>query len=415
MRISSYAFSSCAAAAMLVGCGGSQPPIGAPGAMPQSNAIARPVSSAYRVLHRFYGHRIGGYDTAAPLIDVKGTLYGTNARGGLYGYGTVFSISTRGVKKTLYDFRGGSDGGNPKARLLNVNGTLYGTTEFGGTFCEQSNQRCGTVFSITTSGQEKVIYDFKGGSDGQAPIAGLIDVNGLLYGTTLEGGNSYGQGTVYSVSKSGTENVIHRFGGGGGWGPVRVDLIEVDGTLYGTTEQGGASGFGVVFGITPKGHYKMLYTFTGGSDGGHPDAGLIDVDGTLYGTTTYGGGLGCRTKNFPDCGTVFAVTTKGNEHVLYTFTNASGGAWDPEGGLTELSGTLYGTTMYGGAAQCGTRTGYGCGTIYSVSASGAEQVFHSFAGGGTDGANPVATLLNVKGMLYGTTERAPGTVFALTP
>ena len=31
-----YALSICAAAAMLAGCGGSQPPIGAPGAMPQS-------------------------------------------------------------------------------------------------------------------------------------------------------------------------------------------------------------------------------------------------------------------------------------------------------------------------------------------------------------------------------------------
>ncbi|MGA9017366.1 MAG: hypothetical protein WB438_00305 [Candidatus Cybelea sp.] len=35
-----YALSSCVAAAMLAGCGGSQPPIGAPGAMPQTSVIA---------------------------------------------------------------------------------------------------------------------------------------------------------------------------------------------------------------------------------------------------------------------------------------------------------------------------------------------------------------------------------------
>jgi hypothetical protein len=35
-----YALSSCVAAAMLAGCGGSQPPIGAPGAMPQTSGIA---------------------------------------------------------------------------------------------------------------------------------------------------------------------------------------------------------------------------------------------------------------------------------------------------------------------------------------------------------------------------------------
>jgi hypothetical protein len=37
---SRYALSSCVAAAFLAGCNGSQPPIGAPGAMPQSRAIA---------------------------------------------------------------------------------------------------------------------------------------------------------------------------------------------------------------------------------------------------------------------------------------------------------------------------------------------------------------------------------------
>jgi len=35
-----YALSSCVVAAMLAGCGGSQPPIAAPGAMPQSRAVA---------------------------------------------------------------------------------------------------------------------------------------------------------------------------------------------------------------------------------------------------------------------------------------------------------------------------------------------------------------------------------------
>ena len=37
---SRFALSGCIAAALLAGCGGSQPPIGAPGAMPQTSAIA---------------------------------------------------------------------------------------------------------------------------------------------------------------------------------------------------------------------------------------------------------------------------------------------------------------------------------------------------------------------------------------
>jgi hypothetical protein len=35
-----YALGSCAAVAMLAGCGGSQPPMGASGAMPQAPALA---------------------------------------------------------------------------------------------------------------------------------------------------------------------------------------------------------------------------------------------------------------------------------------------------------------------------------------------------------------------------------------
>jgi hypothetical protein len=46
--------------------------------------------------------------------------------------------------------------------------------------------------------------------------------------------------------------------------------------------------------------------------------------------------------------------------------------------------------------------------------SGAEQVLHSFTGN-NKGADPEGRLLNVTGTLYGTTERFPGTVFALTP
>ena len=38
------------------------------------------------------------------------------------------------------------------------------------------------------SGSESVLYSFKGTPDGSSPYAGLIDVNGTLYGTTYHGG-----------------------------------------------------------------------------------------------------------------------------------------------------------------------------------------------------------------------------------
>jgi hypothetical protein len=43
----------------------------------------------------------------------------------------------------------------------------------------------------------------------------------------------------------------------------------------------------------------------GGQDGAGPQSGLIDVKGTLYGTTYAGGGNGCSGEG---CGTVYSIT-----------------------------------------------------------------------------------------------------------
>jgi uncharacterized repeat protein (TIGR03803 family) len=47
--------------------------------------------------------------------------------------------------------------------------------------------------------QEAVVYSFASGKDGAAPEASLIDVEGTLYGTTY-GGGGYDEGTVFSVN-----------------------------------------------------------------------------------------------------------------------------------------------------------------------------------------------------------------------
>ncbi|MGA8325772.1 MAG: hypothetical protein WB757_06785 [Candidatus Cybelea sp.] len=57
----------------------------------------------------------------------------------------------------------------------------------------------------------------------------------------------------------------------------------------------GKRGDGTVFSVTPSGIEAVLYSFSGGSDGKNPESGLIDVNGTLYGTTPYGGGSGPKT------------------------------------------------------------------------------------------------------------------------
>jgi hypothetical protein len=62
-----------------------------------------------------------------------------------------------------------------------------------------------------------------------------------------------------------------------------------------------------VFNVTPKGVESVLHSFAGGSDGASPSGDLINVSGTLYGTTNKGGGTGCGGPGF-GCGTVFKVT-----------------------------------------------------------------------------------------------------------
>ncbi len=406
-ELNRFALSVSVTAVSLAGCGGSQVPIAVPGSMPQTPATVRDAAAhrirpawSYKVLHNFGLGFFGlpdGISPQAGLIDVKGLLYGTTSGGGSYNSGTVFAIGTGGgLEDELHSFGSTSDGDVPEAGLLDVNGTLYGTTTFG-----PESYGEGTVFSITTGGAERVLYSF-GGSHGELPAADLIDVNGTLYSTTEYGGK-YGEGTVFSITTSGTEQVLYSFGSNSSDGEQpQADLIDVNGTLYGTTTIGGTYAKGTVFSITTRGTEQVLHSFGKGSDGEFPYAGLIDVNGTLYGTTVNGGRR--------DDGTLFSISTAGKEQVLHSFpSDSSDGEW-PQGDLIDVNGALCGTTQYGGT--------YGDGTVFSITTGGTEQVLHNF-GSGSDGTRPQAGLLDANGTLYGTTVFGgtynEGTVYALSP
>jgi uncharacterized repeat protein (TIGR03803 family) len=357
----------------------------------------------------------GGSDGALPqtnLVDVGGTLYGETLRGGTStacngGCGTLFSVTTSGVEKIVYAFQGGSDGGNPTNGLIGVRGNLFGTTTAGGT------SNIGAVFRINpATGRKTIVHSFNGGSDGAYPDGGLIDRGGRLYGVTGEGGGpstvcSAGCGTVFSVTPAGAEAVVYAFqcctyGYGPGYG-----LANVNGTFYGFTAGGGYFFNGTIFSLTPAGVVNVLYSFLVQGDGPYyPAASFINVDGTLYGTSS--GGSPYKV------GSVFSVTPSGTVTLLYSFKEGTGDGFYPQAGLIEVNGKLYGTTSSGGAFG-GT---FGYGTIFSVTTAGAEKVVYSFRGG-SDGAYPEAGLINVGGTLYGTTtgggSPGSGTVFAWTP
>ncbi|MBV9332604.1 MAG: hypothetical protein JO146_01220 [Candidatus Eremiobacteraeota bacterium] len=407
--LSRYALSMGAAAALLAACSAARSPV-----TPLIPGVEQRVdsSASEKVLHRFpHGTR---YPDAG-LVDINGTLYGTTHGAGT-DHGTVYTISLNGVVKTLFRFNG-ADGSNPSANVIDVNGTLYGTTSNGGA------SNLGVVYSLTAKGVEKVLHSFAGGRDGANPAGGLTNVNGTLYGTTLIGGSNYcylgeGCGTVYSVTTTGAERVLHRFetyyGSQDGASPDGT-LLDVNGVLYGTTIWGG-NAWGTVFSITTKGKEKVLYRFKGRPDGFGPGAGVIAVNGTLYGTTQGGGNGGspCQFGFVGSCGTIFSVSTTGTEHVIYRFQGGLDGEW-PASPLLDSKGTLYGTTS---------GDGVDCGIVYKTSPSGTEQPLYGFKGG-SDGCSPGGGLVDVSATLYGTTvvggegkgcnSNGCGTVFALTP
>jgi uncharacterized repeat protein (TIGR03803 family) len=389
-----------------------------------------------KILYSFCGERncLDGAYPGDSVIDVNGMLYGTTSGGGRgvacnsQGCGTAFSLDPNtGAEKVLYSFCRQlfcPDGTYPLAALIDVKGTLYGTTFQGGsTSCNGSG--CGTLFSLNPStGAESVLHAFGSGTDGVGPFATLIHVQGMLYGTTQGGGTS-GMGTAFALDpKTGAEKVLYSFcrrwpDCSDGFNPSR--LIDLNGTLYGTTSQGGAYkcgngvGCGTVFSLDPKtGAETVLHSFGNGKDGWYPGAGVIAINGMLYGTTSGGGVAGCGGFG---CGTVFSIDPgTGVEKVLYSFCsqqNCTDGA-DPVTTLIDVKGKLYGTADSGGNTGCG---GSGCGTVFSIDpGTGTEKVVYSFLGG-TDGANPQASLIDSNGTLYGTTGAGGngyGTVFLLT-
>lgn len=329
---------------------------------------------------------------------------------------TLSGIPARSATEAVvYSFKGPPDAGQSQAALINVNGTLYGTSNSGGDPADD-----GTVFSLQLSGNAKVLHKFGSGNDGVGPDAALLNVKGTLYGTTVQGGNyscsANGCGIVFSITPTGIEKILHSFGGIDGSMPFSGLIVGPGGFLYGTTLGGGSGGLGTVFMISTAGKYRVIHSFAGGSDGEHPAAALIDVNGTLYGTTLGGGaGRNCSPEGgISGCGTVFSVTPSGVEKIVYSFKGAADGQY-PQAGLINVGGTFYGTTRAGGQAGC---VDY-CGTVYSVTPGGIEKVLHVF-GSGSDGYAPVAPLIKFGNLLWGTCADGAvgvstgGTVFSIT-
>jgi len=386
------------------------------------------------ILHRFTGGPDGGSPSSSLTFDLSGNLYGTAAFGGNlnqcggYGCGVVFELTRsnngRWREHVLYAFQGGSYGSYPGGNLVfDGSGNIYGTTSSGGTGTS-CNQGCGTVFELSPkqdgTWRETVLYSFQGDPNGASPKGLTVGAAGSLFGIT-PGGGDHNNGIAYELSPGArnaawSEKVLYEFANQDGTlnpGLVLDDHGHLYGSYYSIDVQFCGLSCGAVFELKHlNGQWTEtdLYDFLGGGNGGQPAASVIrDSNGALYGTAAEGG------NNF---GIVYEIRRSGGkwkESMLYNFcsrNNCADGAFPLAGLVMDSTGTLYGTTYWGGMA-C---SWPGCGVVFKLvhTKNGwKENVLHNFRGGSSDGGGSQESLvLDEHGNLYG----ASGSVaFEITP
>ncbi len=214
------------------------------------------------VLHDFQDEADGKSPLAPLAIDAGGSLCGYSYGSP----GTVFRLSPNGkggrTFEVVYTFAGGSDGDllDVNAPFVAHRGEVYGVASGGSQVCGQFG--CGSVFRLKQrpdgSWREKTLYNFTGGADGGQPtwIAGP-DADGALYVSTR-----YGNGLVARIapgSHGWTETVITRFNGRNGNTPTNL-VLGPDGSLFGTAYKGYYRG--IVFQLTPPSEGGTRWTRT---------------------------------------------------------------------------------------------------------------------------------------------------------
>ena len=400
MQQSYEVVAACLCAALLSACGGS-------GAFSPSSERRRGFSTDRRlvsagslaresVLYAFTGAPNAAFPYSGLLAGKHNEFYGVSNGGGTVGPsglldGTVYEISSTGQEKVLYDFQGGNDGGGSEAGLIaDRAGNLFGATQVGGGSGACTNG-CGVVFEMQPNGSgftERVLHAFQSGSDGALPLAVFFS----------------GRRACCTVRPPGAA--------GGMLGSVGIHWLR-------NRFQSDPIGLGL--------HRKDRLQLPGGTDGATPRAQLIaDSKGTLYGTTEFGG----KTKSACDaspsgnttCGTVFKLAPSGKETIVYRFDGGKRDGSNPRAALLLApNGSLFGLTVYGGAARLGG------GTAYELTPNGrtyTERVIHFFGQSSGDGARPFdpeGLTADSSGNLYGTTLQSTvspcgcGTVFELSP
>ncbi|MGP6158965.1 MAG: choice-of-anchor tandem repeat GloVer-containing protein [Vulcanimicrobiaceae bacterium] len=314
-------------------------------------------------IHDFAGSPTDGFNPLGGValnasLSHLGSIAGVTSEGGANNDGALWTISPQGVESLVYSF--GSvpnpnnpnsplDGTSPEGTLAQAfDGNFYSTTSTGG----QNN--LGTVFRYSpSSGTVTSVYSFGASTtDAALPQEGLVlGFNHLLYGTSTNGGAN-SQGAVYSITTSGPEKVLYSFGSlagaADGANPQCLLAVDPHGNIWGTAPNGGL-GAGTVWEISNNA-FRVVYTFPpSGANGSAPIAGLsFGPHDLLYGTASAGGANGD--------GVIYSINPATGAFSKVHDFNATTDGSDPLGTLLlqPLSQSFYGTTGSDGPNGFGT-------------------------------------------------------------
>jgi uncharacterized repeat protein (TIGR03803 family) len=246
-------------------------------------------SGTYTVLHNFLGGSDGAGPYSPPIQGSDGSFYGvTSGAGGIFS-STVYKYTRSGTYTTIYQFTNAQAQSVSAQLIQGSDGNLYGMSGVGGAYGN------GSIYKLSTSGKLLYLHSFSAnGLSGAIPFGSLVQASdGNFYGTTYYGGTAGGHGTVIKMTQQGKVSVMYSFTGNGDGANPSGGLIQAtDGNLYGTTSAKGTYGYGTIFQISLSGSFQTLYSFSSaiGENPGPPP--LQHTNGLFYGSLPFGSTYG---------------------------------------------------------------------------------------------------------------------------
>ncbi len=298
-----------------------------------------------------------------------------------------------------------ADGYQPRAGLVELDGRMYGTASLGGPrgYGEGFSFVPGVPASFVA---ERTFGALSGAADGAYPMARLTVADGHLYGVASKYGTEQDGGTIFRLD---VQAPLHKFNKATQGGIPRGGLAYLGGKLHGVTNGGAANGRGAYFTFevstgtfTNVAPFPAFTTHPNGQDNTPYTPLAVVSDGRVYGVRTFGGASGTGLVFRGDGASLDVIFEFDNVSAATPptprFSNATGAF--PMGALVEgRDGMLYGVTRYGGDN--------GTGNIYRIARDGSLfQSLYSFPSdsSGLQRRPYGGLIVGSDGAMYGTTH-----------